>query len=245
VKSFGLGKGYSSMIEHLKTLLDHGLLTPISTIFTGVIAVIAVLINNTYIRHNLNKQLDASSNEVNNKLVNDSLIVTRKNKQEKMEQLHENLDLYLNALRNNFNEAYFILLSRKSISELPYSKLNETRETYLKAQPLVKKVFILGYSYADTEDLIGYLDELKNLNLEYQTFIHKIIAKIDKKNISASGNQEETLSRATEGEKDKELLEKLAELITIFTNISIASEKISDSIINEIRMLRDVKHASE
>ncbi|TQL28782.1 hypothetical protein FB443_11328 [Vibrio crassostreae] len=162
------------MIEQLKILQDNNLLTPISTVFTGIIAIAAVLINNFFIRRNLNRQIEAQSKESDKKIINDRWMTTREEKQLKLEGLFENLQQFLEALNESHKDIARIAILDTDTYRTKFEKLSKVRESYVRGQSYRRKAVILGYSYSDNSELSASLDELKELDEKFKRLLNQL-----------------------------------------------------------------------
>ncbi|MCC4863300.1 hypothetical protein AB4166_10270 [Vibrio splendidus] len=162
------------MLDLLKVLQENQLLTPLSTMFTGLIAVIAVLINNLYLRRNLTRQIEAQSKDSDKKIVNERWIIAREEKQLKLEVLYENLQMYLDILNDSHKNSMHIAWRETGSYTMKYNDLSTTRDSYVKGQSYRRKALILGYSYSDSKELSTSLDELKLLDEQIKQSFNKL-----------------------------------------------------------------------
>ncbi|MFH4721763.1 hypothetical protein [Vibrio alginolyticus] len=207
------------MIELLKTLNENNLLTPIATMFTGSIAVIAVLINNWCMRHNLNLQIEAQSRDSDKKIINEKQVLARKEKQLKLESLHENLQQFLETLNDCHKESLSVAWRNTGSYGMKFNDLSKIRDSYAKGQSYNRKALILGYSYSDSEELSFTLDELKVIDEAIKRAFNKLTnsfaeaeevgADLEQVNNVTSENTEDLLTLVVQTQNKIERIEKL------------------------------------
>ncbi|MEQ3495218.1 hypothetical protein [Vibrio sp. SSH13-20] len=216
------------MIEQLKVLQENNLLTPISTVFTGVIAIAAVLINNFFIRRNLNRQIEAQSQESDKKIINDRWMTTREEKQLKLEGLFENLQLFLEVLNESHKDIARIAILDTDTYRTKFEELSKVREGYVKGQSYRRKALILGYSYSDNSELSISLDELKELDENFKRLLNQVTNLF----MEASTAEQET------GEVIKALMVILNNITYVSVKIKNEVESIEVLVTQEIRQAR-------
>lgn len=140
------------MLETLITLQEKSLLSPMTNMATGLLAIIAVIINNAVLSRNLRRQLKAQSEENERKLLADAKLSATKEKRAKLEQILVYLHDYIEEMEKCFYLSRQLSAIDESNGKSLIPKAQELKERFNSGDRRLSKARILASSYSDLLD---------------------------------------------------------------------------------------------
>lgn len=137
------------MYDFLKMLGDDGILTPLSAMVTGFFAFLAVFINNSFLRSNLKKQIDAQAVENQKQRNETSRLAAVREKKEKLGELSENIHKYMVELEECESLSKKISGSWDASSKTSIDNLRDLREKFTVGQLYISKAELIALAYSD------------------------------------------------------------------------------------------------
>ncbi|PTC01914.1 hypothetical protein C9980_25695 [Vibrio mediterranei] len=161
------------MIEILAKMQNYGLLTPISTVLTAGAALLVVFINNKFVRTNLTNQLKAHSSENEKQRVEEARIRANKNKQEKIEELSEYFDQYMDEFEQCCSIVVRISTDWETTSSKSIKEIRSLRDRYSLSQKYLHKSEIFANSYTDNISLV--FDTIRDYEVTIQKHLEFLL----------------------------------------------------------------------
>lgn len=137
------------MFELLKELKEQSLLTPVSTMVTAFLAFTAVLINNWFVRSNVEKQIKAQAKENDKRRLLEKQLVSNSEKAKKLEELHDYLHTYIEESNKCIHSASMTVegfLVHDNEKEMKFLTLQKEHEQLWKYR---SKAEVLAAAYLD------------------------------------------------------------------------------------------------